>query len=204
MHFEGTLTSWNDERGFGYIESTQGGEPVFVHISAWPQGSKRPQLSQLVTFEIEIGPRGKRANHVRPLQQRRQPRRSPVAGNAPYGTTTLFVIPLFVVAYGVISLLWDPPIWIIGLYVVLSVITFAVYAKDKSAAMHGSWRTPENELHLLALAGGWPGALIAQQLLRHKSTKREFRQLFWITVGLNIAGVVALTSPLGTHFLQMQ
>ena len=55
---------------------------------------------------------------------------------------------------------------------------------------------PENALHLLALAGGWPGALLAQQFLRHKSTKQEFRQVFWVTVLLNIIALVLLATPL--------
>jgi len=69
-------------------------------------------------------------------------------------------------------------------------------AADKPAASANAQRTPEITLHGLALAGGWPGALLAQQFLRHKSTKQEFRQTFWGTVLLNLAGLVALASPL--------
>jgi len=50
---------------------------------------------------------------------------------------------------------------------------------------------------LLALAGGWPGALLAQQLLRHKSTKVEFRKVFWGTVIINVAGFALWCSPFG-------
>jgi uncharacterized membrane protein YsdA (DUF1294 family) len=78
-------------------------------------------------------------------------------------------------------------------YAVMSLITFAVYALDKRAAQQGAWRTPENTLHTLALLGGWPGAMLAQEFLRHKSQKASFRQVFWITVLLNgavLAGLV--------------
>lgn len=61
---------------------------------------------------------------------------------------------------------------------VLSAITFVVYALDKHAAQTGRWRTPESTLHLLELAGGWPGAWIAQQRLRHKSRKPAYRRAF--------------------------
>jgi uncharacterized membrane protein YsdA (DUF1294 family) len=54
----------------------------------------------------------------------------------------------------------------------------------------------------LALAGGWPGALLAQQVLRHKSTKREFRQVFWATVLLNVVGFIVLASPLRPSWLR--
>ena len=73
-----------------------------------------------------------------------------------------------------------------GLYSVLSVIAFALYALDKSAARNRNWRIPENLLHLLALLGGWPGAWIAQTALRHKTRKRSFLIVFWLTALLNI------------------
>ncbi|MBB5863388.1 DUF1294 domain-containing protein [Xanthomonas sp. 3058] len=60
------------------------------------------------------------------------------------------------------------------------------YRGDKRAAQRGRQRTPEATLHLIALLGGWPGALLAQQLFRHKSSKATFQLRFWITVVLNI------------------
>ena len=195
MRFEGTLTSWNDERGFGRLESSQGGEPIFVHVSAWPHGSGRPQLNQAVTFEVELGPKGKRARNVELVRERRPPRQSERATRAQWGTATLFAIPAFLVVYLVLSAVWRLPIWVAGLYLLLSAATFIAYAADKSAAAKNSWRTPESTLHTLALAGGWPGALLAQQFLRHKSTKQEFRQVFWGTVMLNVVGLVVLASP---------
>ncbi|ABK49204.1 protein of unknown function DUF1294 [Shewanella sp. ANA-3] len=79
------------------------------------------------------------------------------------------------------------PLAIVGLYLLLSLCTFIAYAFDKSAARKGRWRTKKSTLHLMSLLGGWPGALFAQQLLRHKSVKAAFRQLFWLTVVTNLA-----------------
>ena len=76
--------------------------------------------------------------------------------------------------------------------VVFSVISFAVYGADKSAARRGARRTPERTLHLLSLAGGWPGALVAQLVFRHKTVKQPFRAVFWGTVVVNCAGLVLL------------
>ncbi len=201
MRFEGTLTTWNDDRGFGYLESTQGGEPIFVHVSAWPKPSGRPQLKQVVSFEIEIGPKGKRARNIQLIQSRRTARQSERASRGQYGIATLFALSAFFVFYWVVTILWQPPIWVAALYILVSAVTFMVYAADKFAASSGARRTPEGTLHLLAFAGGWPGALLAQQFLRHKSTKHEFRQVFWATVVLNLIALVVLVSPLGRKLL---
>ncbi|NRA59606.1 MAG: DUF1294 domain-containing protein [Psychrobium sp.] len=67
-------------------------------------------------------------------------------------------------------------------YGLLSLVTFIVYAIDKRAAINGKFRTQENTLHLLSLLGGWPGALIAQNKLRHKTKKQPFKSIFYGTV----------------------
>jgi uncharacterized membrane protein YsdA (DUF1294 family) len=87
--------------------------------------------------------------------------------------------------------------WVLALYLSVSLLTFAVYAVDKSAARRGRWRTSEKALHLLALLGGWPGALAAQRLLRHKSRKRSFQAIFWLTVVANCALFIWLLAPAG-------
>lgn len=79
------------------------------------------------------------------------------------------------------------PLLVLIFYLAASPVTFLIYAVDKSAAINGSRRTRERTLHLLALIGGWPGALIAQKLLRHKSQKRSFQIVFRITVVLHCA-----------------
>jgi uncharacterized membrane protein YsdA (DUF1294 family) len=85
--------------------------------------------------------------------------------------------------------------WVLlGVYAVLSAVTFVVYGMDKSAAQGGRWRTPEATLHLLALAGGWPGALFAQRAFRHKTKKQPFRTIFWGTVAVNCAVVTWVVS----------
>lgn len=85
-----------------------------------------------------------------------------------------------------------------ALYLLLSLVTFIAYAVDKSAARRRMQRTPERTLHLLALAGGWPGAWLAQRVLRHKSAKARFLVVFWLTVGLNMIMLAVLWSVLGS------
>nr|WP_237416577.1 MULTISPECIES: DUF1294 domain-containing protein [Halomonas] len=79
---------------------------------------------------------------------------------------------------------------------------YFLYAKDKAAAKVGSWRVPENALHVVALLFGWPGALIAQERLRHKTKKQSFRVFFWLTVLVNLGGVAWLHSPQGNSLLR--
>ena len=102
----------------------------------------------------------------------------------------------FALVYLGATLTWDLPLLVGAAYTLTSLTCFVAYALDKSAAQHGAWRTPERTLLVLGLVGGWPGALLAQQWLRHKTSKHSFRQLFWVTVAANVAGFVYLSSRL--------
>lgn len=75
-------------------------------------------------------------------------------------------------------------------YLAASLAAVAAYRVDKSAAQTRAWRTAERTLHVLALIGGWPGALIAQKVFRHKSRKLSFQFVFWVTVAVNCAGLM--------------
>lgn len=193
MRFEGTLKIWNDDRGFGFITPSQGGQDLFVHIKAFPSGSGRPAVGQALTFEVERGPDGKkRALEVqypvhRPTRLPRQREESP----ASWTLLRALAIPVFVAACVVAASRFGFRPGVPVFYAAASVLTFMAYALDKSAAIAGRWRTSEKTLHLLALAGGWPGALLAQQWLRHKTAKREFVAIFWLTVTLNAAACIS-------------
>lgn len=193
MRIDGVIKSWNDDRGFGFIEPTLGGQDIFVHIKAFRNRAARPTIGQFVSFEVELGTEGKkRAKNVEPIRVVRSRKRD---SPAQWGTATLFAIPAFLILFAFIGALWRPPLLIAGIYAGVSLITFIAYFRDKSAAARGALRTPESTLHGLSLAGGWPGALLAQQLLRHKSSKAEFRVVFWGTVVVNVIAFVALCSP---------
>ena len=105
-------------------------------------------------------------------------------------------ILLFAAIYAGAVLAWDLPWLVGGAYLVTSLSCFVAYAIDKSAARNGGWRTPERTLLLLGLVGGWPGGVLAQKWLRHKTTKRSFQQMFWFTVVANVAGFLWLSSRL--------
>ena len=69
----------------------------------------------------------------------------------------------------------------------ISLVTFCFYGVDKSAAKRGKHRIRESMLHFLSLFGGWFGALLAQKVFRHKTKKRRFLVVFWLTVAVNVA-----------------
>jgi cold shock CspA family protein len=59
MRLSGTLTSWKDDRGFGFIAPTHGGAELFVHISAMPRDGVRPIAGEKLTYELGRGKNGK-------------------------------------------------------------------------------------------------------------------------------------------------
>ena len=88
------------------------------------------------------------------------------------------------------------PLAVFWIYCTASLVAMLLYAGDKHAAVAGNWRIKESSLHVVALLGGWPGALAAQGLLRHKVAKHSFQRLFWLTVAVNcsVLGWYALAS----------
>jgi uncharacterized membrane protein YsdA (DUF1294 family) len=102
---------------------------------------------------------------------------------------------LFVLGYLVVTALWPIPIWVAGIYLVASIVCFIVYAVDKSAAGTARRRVPERTLLTLGFIGGWPGAIVAQQTLRHKTQKASFRKAFWGTVVVNVLVFAVFATP---------
>lgn len=190
MRYQGKISQWDDEKGYGFILPNAGGKRVFLHIKSFVGGQRRASRDrqtrlvpgELVTYKLGQDGQGRPfASEVKLVGEQ-------VQDVNPSGwrlTATLLIAFTLLLAYaqfnGWISAL------VIKYYVAASLLTIAVYALDKSAAQRNAWRTKESTLHLLALAGGWPGALLAQQVLRHKSSKAAFRRVFWLTLGINLA-----------------
>lgn len=110
---------------------------------------------------------------------------------APWTLPRLLALPAFGGLYVLVTWHWGFSPTVLLAYAGLSLFTLLAYALDKSAAVAGRWRTPERTLHALSLAGGWPGALLAQQLLRHKTRKQPFAAVFWLTALANVGGFIA-------------
>lgn len=113
-----------------------------------------------------------------------------------------WLLLVFALVYAGATLAWRLPSLIGLLYAGASLGCFIVYGLDKWAARKGGQRTPEITLLLMGLLCGWPGAVLAQQWLRHKSSKAAFLWPFRLTAVLNMAGLLYLASPLSflRHF----
>nr|WP_286945689.1 DUF1294 domain-containing protein [Pseudomonas sp. UBA6718] len=208
MEKRGVLKSWNDGKGFGFIQPEGGGEPLFVHISAM-RGDSRPQVGDNVLYVAGRDAQGRpRAQHMRhaglSLDRpaiRRKPvtARQPAGGNPPKASRRTDAagirdLPLKLLilaglcllpAWGSLALLGQGMFWVALAYLLVSLFSFCQYWLDKQHAQKGRWRTPENSLHIAELLGGWPGALVAQQVFRHKTRKASFQLVFWAIVALH-------------------
>ncbi len=187
MRFQGKIIKWNDDKGFGFVEPNGGGDRAFVHIKAFNPRSRRPVNGEVITYESvrENNNRYKAENIKFARDAKASNNRSKPKNESFFGVFTMF----FCIGLLVSVFVGKLPVIIVGLYIVMSLIAFIVYAVDKSAAQNGRWRTEESILHLISIIGGWPGAYFAQAKLRHKSSKEEFKSVYRVTVFLNLGGL---------------
>lgn len=109
----------------------------------------------------------------------RAPRRKERVRNARLKGLVLVVLCLLPVLGGLRMGLsggnWLP----LAMYPVVSLVSLLLYWQDKQQARTQAWRTPEKVLHASELLGGWPGALLAQQVFRHKTRKVSYQVVCW-------------------------
>jgi len=199
MQSNGKISTWNDAKGFGFITPNTGGKQVFIHISAFKNRTLQPTVNQSVSYTLSTDKRGRPCAKMAIYVGKRLPQKN----RNQKISLPIFVITVFFSIICVSAYMSKTPLLMVPFYIVISLITFIVYAMDKSAALKDRWRTQESTLHFLSLAGGWPGALMAQQLFRHKSKKQSFRFVFWMTVLINIVGFVWLHFPSGSAALNI-
>ena len=198
MRDKGKLVAWNDEKGYGFVAPFSGAEQVFIHVKAFGDRTRRPEVHDVVTYTLSKDKQGRARAVKATLAGAGQRRRATRTGGA---AVAIAVTVFFAMLVAAVLLGYVVPAALL-VYPVASPITFVGYAFDKSAAKKGRQRTPEVTLHLLSLLGGWPGAWVAQGVLRHKSRKQPFRTIFWVTVILNCAALVWLSTPDGRAVLE--
>src|SRR6185369_815210 len=183
MRHQGKITEWRDDRGFGFITPKGGGQKVFVHVKSFSNRRRRPLGNEFVGYELVSNQKDRpRAENVVFMNDS-------LTIPAEHGAGAFLLPGLFLLFVAAAVFAGQLPLFVLGLYLVASAVSFLLYKHDKSAAEKGRWRTKENTLHVFSLIGGWPGAFVAQKLLRHKSSKESFRNLFWATVVINCVGL---------------
>lgn len=164
----GKIVVWNSARGFGWLECE--GERLFVHLREFKGTDIVP--AEGVEFPFVVG------TDVQGRVCAKGVSATLVNGQVKLRGWLLLAALLFWPIAGMTKL----PVTICGpllQMIVLSAVVFRLYAYDKRQAIHHAWRVPQTIMHLGELAGGWPGAFIAQRILRHKSANKSYQSIFW-------------------------
>lgn len=177
------------------------GERIFAHISAFPPRATRPTLGARISCAVSHSSDDKlQASDIRyaTIAQSTKIFRRRSAGTIGY-----VVLVIFSAIIAVATVLGALPGWVAALYLATSIASYIAYATDKSAARTRQWRVSESALLGIGLLGGWPGSIVAQQRLRHKTQKSSFRRAFWGTVILNVLMLAVFTTPLRDRVLEL-
>ncbi len=198
MRFKGTLTTWKDDQGFGFVTTSGKTDKFFVHIKSFKYNSRRPCVGDLLVYEVTTDSKNRpQAINIQFLHDfEREKLRNKRFSQQEDGKNLLSKIAAypFLIYLAILFFADKVSVWVLGFYLLINIWTYLLYRLDKNAAQNNQRRTPEDTLHLFSLLGGWIGALIAQLTLRHKSQKQEFRQTFWASVVANIVILTLLAS----------
>lgn len=188
MAISGVVSEWNDQKGYGFISVNDEPIKIVFHIGDLSGHSVRPKVQEKVTFTLAKDGRGNlRATDVH----------RPITFGFPFALViwfiTMFVASLYLLHY---------PTFMISYLLLISGTAYSLYALDKVVSNHSRWQIPESLFHLTSILGGWPGAVLAQSLLRHKPISPSFNACFWLSVLLSLTLYVWSLTPKGRVDLQ--
>lgn len=192
MRHNGKIIEWNDARGFGFAVIPGATERHFLHIKSIMGAGRRPRVGDLLSFEVDsASAKGPRAVRVRFANAPGRPAVTAAPKGGRNFATDWALALLMGALLGWNLIIGRLPMWTLPLLAVGSALAFVMYNIDKRRAQRDARRTPEAEL-LAISAVGWPGALVAQQLFRHKSSKRAFYTAFRVIAMLEAAALLWL------------
>ncbi|MDO4895782.1 MAG: DUF1294 domain-containing protein [Moraxella sp.] len=205
---QGHIVKFDDKRGFGFIQFKAFDKELFFHIKGF-KAHRNPVIGEQVLFDVEADKQGRPmavniqealsvAKKQQEQEQRKQKQQAYKARQErqeqKHGVLNLlcgFALIYFMVMT-IMSLTSGVPNYLPFIYVVMSVISFVMYYQDKIKAQNSQWRTPESTLHFIDVLGGWIGATFAHKLLNHKTTKAQFRTIFYATIAIHVMVIVGL------------
>ncbi len=209
---KGYIKTWNDAKGFGFVRPADGGTDVFAHISAMRGERRPKLGDEVLYVVKDDDDGRPRATHLRlasdmtldhasiRIKPRMQRLRTPTdrqakirlsGAQANVGAMSIrnwllkpavFLALCVTVLLGGATLWRQGTTWVLALYGAASLVSFFQYWLDKHNALSKQSRISEATLHVTEALGGWPGALIAQQVFRHKTRKVSYRVVFWLIV----------------------
>lgn len=186
MKYQGRIQQWDDAKGYGFVEPNGGGTRAFTHIKAFKQRSRRPVNGDIIIYEVEQDRNGNhRACNISLLEDHKAKR---LRANKPTSQRkrNIIILSIFFGALALLTFSGRLPVMVPIIYGALSMLALLFYGIDKWAAKNDMWRVSEAKLHILSLLGGWPGALLAQQIFKHKRSKSSFMRVYWVTVLVNL------------------
>lgn len=183
----GCVKAWDDAKGYGFIEPSEEGRDVFFHIKQWTQKDERPRVGKQVFYLREDLKHGKaRASLVRPLSAAKVTEEAVAWRSLLKGDLGILVLIAACILILIFGLIIGAPLEVGAAYGVSSILSYRLYKSDKLSAGKRYRRVPELTLHLCDFLCGWPGGLVAQQRLRHKTIKSSFQIVFWLIVVTNL------------------
>ena len=185
----GVVVMFDGARGFGFVRPDGATESekkdVFVHVRN-VEGHKSLHPGQRVSYHVTRTEKGPAAINVQA---------GSVLGT-PYLKYSLIGLGTAVMLLFALATALNRPtsfvLWLVMWVAALSLVTFGIYGYDKAQAQGNGPRVPEAVLYLLGLLGGTPGAFIAMRMFHHKTSKKSFQTIFWLTVAMQLLVLVIL------------
>jgi len=178
---KGIIVEYIEDKGYGFIRSSNHKEDIFFHISNI-SNSKKISIGQNVNFDINEGDKGLNAVNI-------------IAGKMQKSPYKIYGFLSIILTLIITLLLLNKNINLIISYLgAINIVTFLIYGYDKYISTKNSnmLRVPERVLLLLGLAGGSISALLAQNIFRHKTQKKSFQTYFWLVTTLQIIVIVTI------------
>jgi uncharacterized membrane protein YsdA (DUF1294 family)/cold shock CspA family protein len=197
MHTQGTIVTWDEEKGYVFALIKATGVKVFVHQSESENSQYRLAVDQVISFVITEQEKGKPRETAISILEGAKFGKNVADNKAGISVWPLFLGLLFLAASVYAFYLQWLPTFVILVYGFMSLLSFLLYAKDKRAARKDQWRISEFTLQLTALLCGWPGALIGRGLFRHKTKKLLFSVSLYCIALMHLAGLSWLFTEQG-------